>query len=146
MADQSIRISVGAVVFRDDSVLLIKRGRPPMIGSWSIPGGGVCNGEALLDAVRREVMEETGVSIRIGGLLGVFEALPGLYPDPSLTRHVVMVDYWAEWVAGEPAPGDDAADARFIALEEALERVGWDETRRAIAEAAKLRNTVTRSP
>jgi ADP-ribose pyrophosphatase YjhB (NUDIX family) len=146
MVHGGIRVSVGAVVFRDAAVLLIKRGRPPMIGSWSIPGGGVRHGEALREALRREVMEETGVAIRIGGLIDVFEALPGLYPDPALTRHVVMVDYWAEWVAGEPAPGDDAADARFVELGAALQTVGWDETRRAIVEAAKLRNTVIGSP
>lgn len=136
-------IGVGAVVFRGPDVLVIKRGKAPFKGEWSIPGGGLHRGERLEDAVRREVMEETGISIRIGGLLGVFEALPG---EGGAARHVVMVDYWAEWVSGEPVAGDDAAAAEFVSLAEARARIGWDLTRGAIEAAAKLRNTVTDRP
>ncbi len=146
MSEQQIRVGVGAVVFRGENVLVIKRGKPPFLGRWSIPGGGLHHGERLEDAVRREVMEETGVEIRIGGLIGVFEVVPDDRQDPDFSRHVVMVDYWAEWLSGEPVPGDDAAAAEFTPLEEALARVSWDETRRAIADAMKLRNTVNYPP
>lgn len=139
--EQSIRVGVGAVVFRGDHVLLIKRGKPPFEGRWSIPGGGIRYGERLEDAARREVREETGLDVRIGGLIGVFEVMPTV-ADPEFSRHVVLIDYWAEWQLGEPTPGDDAAAAEFVLLDEALARVSWDETRRAIAEALKLRNTV----
>lgn len=143
MDQEGPRIGVGAVVFRGREVLVIRRGKEPFLGEWSIPGGGLHHGERLEDAVRREVMEETGISIRIGGLLGVFEALPG---EGGGARHVVMVDYWAEWAAGEPVAGDDAAAAEFVPLAEAKKRVGWDLTRGAIEAAAKLRNTVTDRP
>lgn len=145
MGEQQISVGVGAVVFRGSEVLLIKRGKPPFMGRWSIPGGGLHHGERLEDAAVREVMEETGVSIRLGGLIGVFEAIPA-GADPDFTRHVVMVDYWAEWEAGEPAAGDDAAAAEFAAFDEALSRVSWDETRAAIARAEKLRNIAVQTP
>lgn len=146
MEDRQISIGVGAVVFKGDAVLVIKRGKPPFEGRWSVPGGRLEAGERLADAVRREVREETSLDIRIGGLIGVFEALPGLYPDASFEGHVVMIDYWAIWVSGVPAAGDDAAAAEFVPLAEALRRVDWDETRRAIEDAAKLRDMVTMQP
>ena len=146
MSDQQISVGVGAVVFRGDTALVIKRGNPPFMGCWSIPGGGLQYGERLEDAVRREVLEETGISIRIGGLIGVFEVTPGDDADPAFDRHVIMIDYWAEWERGEPVAGDDAAAAEFVAVDQALKRISWDETRRAIAGALKLRNTVTDRP
>lgn len=144
--ERKIRVCVGAVVFRGENALLIKRGKPPLVGHWSIPGGGLHYGERLEDAVRREVMEETGLTIRIGGLIGVFEAVPGDHPDPALDRHLVLVDFWAEQLSGEPFPGDDAAAAAFFPLDEALAKVSWGETRRAIASAAKLRNIANNRP
>lgn len=141
MDGRQIRLCVGAVVFRGRDILLVRRGKPPFEGRWSIPGGGVHHGEALEDAVRREVLEETGIAIDIGGLLGVFEALPGRHPDAGHNRHDVMVDYWARWRRGEPVAGDDAAAARFVPEREALVLVAWDETRRAIEAATKLRDT-----
>ncbi|HNS86312.1 MAG TPA: NUDIX hydrolase [Parvularculaceae bacterium] len=132
-----MKIGVGAVVFRGDEVLIIRRGKPPFEGKWSIPGGALHHGERLMDAARREVMEETALEIRIGGLIGAFEALPEMTEGAA---HIVLIDYWAEWVAGEPVAGDDAAAAEFVSYEEALSRVSWDETRIAIASALKLRN------
>ena len=132
---EQISIGVGAVVFRDGDVLLIKRGKPPFEGQWSIPGGGLEHGERLTGAVIREVREETGVEIRILGLLDVFEGLP----DETGHPHVVMIDYVAEWVSGDPIAGDDALEAEFVSLEEARSRLAWDLTRRAVAQAAAWR-------
>jgi 8-oxo-dGTP diphosphatase len=146
MDERPIGIGVGAVVFRGPQILVVKRGKPPFLGQWSIPGGGLHHGERLEDAVCREVIEETGITIRIGGLIGVFEALPRDHADEGLLSHTILIDYWAEWEAGEPVAGDDAADAEFVSIDEALRRVSWDETRRAIAGAAKLRNTVKERP
>ena len=134
--NETVRIGVGAVVFKDDQVLLVKRGKPPFKGCWSIPGGGLEFGERLEDAVRREVREETGLDIEIGGLIGVFEAMPD---DVGQLTHTVMIDYAAEWVAGEPVADDDAADAAFFPFDEARRRLSWDETRRAVAMAIELR-------
>ena len=141
--DKTITVGVGAVVFKGDEILLIRRGKPPFKGQWSIPGGALDHGEKIEDAVRREVLEETGVEIAIGGLIGVFEALPA---ETGSARHVVMVDYWAEWKKGAPVAGDDALDAEFAPIEEALSRLSWDETRRAVADALKLRNRDTGRP
>ncbi len=133
-----VRIGVGAVVFRGHDLLLIKRGKPPFLGKWSIPGGGLEYGERLEDAALREVREETGCEARIVGLIDVFEALPQI-DDKASFPHTVMVDYIAEWVSGEPRAGDDAADAEFVPLIEALSRVSWDQTRRALELAVKIR-------
>lgn len=137
-AEGRVSVGVGAVVFRDGEVLLVRRGRAPFLGRWSIPGGGLCFGERLEDAVRREVREETAVEIEILEVLGVFEALPG-DADPDFPAHVVLIDYLALWRSGAPVAGDDAAEAAFFPLAEALARVAWDETRRAIALAAGRR-------
>ncbi len=134
--NETIRIGVGAVVFRGEGVLLVKRGRPPFKGHWSIPGGGLEFGERLEDAARREVMEETGLEIKICGLIGVFEAMP---EDVGQLTHTVMVDYVADWVAGEPIAADDAAEAAFFAFDEARKQLSWDETRRAVAMAIDMR-------
>ena len=136
--NETIRIGVGAVVFRGEEILLVKRGKPPFKGQWSIPGGGLEFGERLEDGVRREVMEETGLDIKICGLIGVFEGLP---EDFGQLAHTVMIDYYADWVAGEPIAADDAADAAFFSMDEAQERLAWDETRRAVAMAIEMRKT-----
>ncbi len=132
---ENIFTSVGAVVFRGEEVLVIRRGRAPLKGQWSIPGGKLDYGERLHEALAREVREETGVEIRVLGLLDVFESLPAAPGD----GHYVMVDFAAEWVSGEPRAGDDAEAAEFVSLEEAERRIAWDTTRRAVASAAEWR-------
>ncbi len=133
-------IGVGAVVFRGPEVLLIKRGKAPFKGHWSIPGGGLHYGEKLEDAVHREVREETGLEIDIIALIDVFEALPQ-EADGEFLTHTLMVDYIAEWRAGDPVAGDDAAEAEFVTVEEALSRLSWDKTRGAVRRAAEVRAT-----
>ena len=141
MAEKDGRISlgVGAVVFRGDEVLLIERGKPPFLGAWSIPGGAPHFGEALEDAVLRELREETAIEARIAAFLGVYEFLPKMSLDQGFAGHVVIIDYVAEWVSGEPVAGDDAAAAGFFPLETAVSMTNWDETRAAIRRAADLR-------
>lgn len=131
--------TVGVVCLRDDQVLLIKRGTPPRLGQWSLPGGRMELGETTIAAALRELKEETGVEAVILGLVdvidGVFPARPG--PDGKsgeITRHYVLIDYAARWISGEPVAGDDAAEARFVSRDEAMALVEWDETRRMITE------------
>lgn len=131
-----IVVGVGAVVFRGDEVLVVQRGSPPFEGAWSIPGGKIRHSETLRDAVRREVAEETGIEIDIIGLIDVFEAAPQTADDD----HYVLVDFLAEWRAGEPQAGDDALQARFAPLAEAESLLSWDETRRALAAARRMRD------
>jgi ADP-ribose pyrophosphatase YjhB (NUDIX family) len=101
-------VGVGAVVFRGGDVLLVRRGRPPGGGLWSLPGGRVHGGERLRDACRREVREETGVRVRLGPILGVFERM-------AEGRHYVIVDYVAHARPGARArAASDAAEARWV--------------------------------
>lgn len=132
--------TVGVVCLRDQEVLLIKRGTPPRLGQWSVPGGRLEWGETLQVAALRELKEETGVDAQLLGLIdvidGVFPARPSLDGKAGeITRHYVLIDYVARWTGGEPVAGDDAAEARFVSRDEAMVLVEWEETRRVIAEA-----------
>ncbi len=135
---ETIKVAVGGVVFRGPEVLLIKRGKPPFEGQWSIPGGGLDYGEAVRDGLLREIREETGLKIKILGLLDVFEALPRA-EGADFSQHIVMIDYVCEWLAGEPVAGDDAVEAEFVSVERALERLSWDKTREAVNRACEIR-------
>lgn len=126
--------AVGVVCLRGDSVLLIRRGTPPRQGEWSLPGGRIEPGERAMDAALRELREETGVEAEITGLIDVVD---GLFPEAG--RHYVLIDYAARWLSGEPVAGDDAAEARFVALDEVETLVNWSETRRIIRMAADAR-------
>ena len=125
--------AVGVVCLRGDEVLLIRRGRPPRLGEWSLPGGRIEPGERAVDAAVRELSEETGVEAEIVGLIDVID---GLFPDAG--AHYILIDYAARWLRGESVAGDDASDARFMPVEEALRLVSWGETRRIIRAARDM--------
>lgn len=124
--------AVGVVCLRGDEVLLIRRGTPPRVGEWSLPGGRIEPGERVRDAALRELREETGVEAEITGLIDVVD---GLFPDSG--RHYVLIDFAARWLSGEPVAGDDAREARFVPLSAVAAMVDWAETRRIIDAAAR---------
>ena len=126
--------AAGVVCLRGDTVLLVRRGRPPRMGEWSLPGGRIEPGERAIDAALRELREETGVEAEITGLIDVVD---GLFPESG--RHYVLIDYAARWLSGEPVAGDDAAEARFVPLDDIDALVAWSETRRVIRMAAGAR-------
>ena len=111
---------VGVVCWRGEEVLLIKRGRAPRLGEWSIPGGKVELGETLEAAALRELLEETGVTARVAGLVEVYEIL-----EPEF--HYVLIDYAAHNVSGAACAGDDADEACFVPIDEALSLVARDD-------------------
>ncbi len=123
--------AVGVVCLKGRHVLLIRRGRPPLKGAWSLPGGRIEWGERACDAALRELREKTGVEAEMLGLLDVVD---GLFSgaDGAVAAHYVLVDYAAVWMAGEPTAGDDAAAAAFYPLDR-LDDLGlWAETVRII--------------
>jgi 8-oxo-dGTP diphosphatase len=123
------------VCLRGDEVLLIRRGAPPLLGAWSLPGGRIEWGETAAAAALRELAEETGVEAELLGLVDVVDGLFGEAGEPE--RHYVLVDFAARWRSGEPRAGDDAAAAAFHPLA-GLEGLGlWAETARVIALAAE---------
>jgi 8-oxo-dGTP diphosphatase len=108
-------LSVGAVMVHDGSLLLVRRGHGPAAGEWSVPGGRVERGEMLAEAVVREVLEETGLECVCGEMLGWVEIIAD-------DHHFVTLDFVATVLDhGEPVAGDDAAEVRWVPIEEVLE-------------------------
>jgi 8-oxo-dGTP diphosphatase len=110
-------VGVGAVIIADGRVALIKRGKAPLLGEWSIPGGMLELGETLRQGAEREAVEETGLIVRATELLGVFERI---VPDAGLrtSYHYVLIDFLCEVVSGEMLAGGDAADAGWFTPEQ----------------------------
>ena len=111
------RVAVGAVVFSNDRVLLVRRGQPPSEDLWAIPGGSVEIGETLQEAAEREILEETGITIRAREPVYTFDSIER--DDAGKIRfHYVIVDLGADYVTGDPTAGDDALEARWVAAPE----------------------------
>ncbi len=111
-----IVLCVGAIVVDADRLLMVRRGRPPAVGTWSIPGGRVEPGEALPEAVLRELREETGVDGLCGELLGWAELIDD-------DQHVVILDFTVTTLDPvEPVAGDDADAAEWVPLDQVGER------------------------
>lgn len=113
-------LTVDAVWIDRGRVLLVRRGRPPFAGRWALPGGFVEPGESVESAVVRELKEETGLTARIRGLVGVYSA-PGRDPRGPTASVVFRVGGRAT----EPRGGDDAREARWVPLDGAV-RLAFD--------------------
>jgi 8-oxo-dGTP diphosphatase len=117
-------VGVGGVVIDDGRTLLIRRGSEPLRGQWSIPGGTLELGESLEDGVARELLEETGLEVRVLDLIEVFDRIftepdAGGGGTPQRPKfHYVIVDYLCERISGEPRPGSDVTDVAFATEEE----------------------------
>ena len=109
--------AVGAIIFKQDSVLLIQRGNAPGRGKWSIPGGAVHLGENLEDAVIREAREETQLAVRP---IHICKVVDRIHRDASgnIQYHFIIVDYLCEVLEGEPQPSTDAAAVSYFKMEE----------------------------
>lgn len=109
-------VGVGGVVIRDNYVLLIRRGREPLKGEWSIPGGMLELGESMEDGVKREVLEETGLKIIPIEVLTVFDRIQK--NGGRVRYHYVIVDYLCRPTGGRLKSGSDVLDARWVRREE----------------------------
>lgn len=108
-------VAVGAAVCREGRVLIVRRGRPPGVGIWTVPGGGVDLGERMADAAIREVREECGIEITVGDWLDIFEFLQR--DDAGRVQyHYVIIDFVAAYVSGEVRAASDVLDARWVAV------------------------------
>ena len=105
------QLAVSAVIFRDGEILLVRRARSPAKGFYSLPGGRVEFGESLHTALHREVDEETGLTIEIGGLAGWREVLPAA----SGGGHYLIMSFAARWLAREPVLNDEHDDFKWLA-------------------------------
>jgi 8-oxo-dGTP diphosphatase len=111
------RVGVGAVVLSGDRVLLVKRGGQPSSGKWSLPGGMVELGETTVQAVEREIAEECGLQIRVAGVAGVLDRVVK-DAEGRVRYHWVLVDYLAYPESESICAGSDAAEARWVPVDE----------------------------
>jgi 8-oxo-dGTP diphosphatase len=110
-------VGIGAVIVVDGKVVLIKRGHEPLAGRWSLPGGAVELGETVQEAVAREMLEETGLAVRVGPPIEVFDRI--MRDDDGRVRyHFVLIDYLCWRIGGELRAGSDVADAVVAGVHE----------------------------
>ena len=132
------RAAVSAAIFRDGRVLLVKRRRPPSADVWSLPGGHIEPGEAALDAVHRELREETSViAAHFVEIIGVKDVIH-LNDSGELIFHRVVIVFCGEWLSGEPEAGDDAAAAGWYDPD-ALAELATTEGLAEIVRSAKMK-------
>jgi ADP-ribose pyrophosphatase YjhB (NUDIX family) len=143
-------VGVGGVLIENGKTLLIRRGSEPLLGQWSIPGGTLELGETILEGVARELLEETGIVVRILDLIEVFERINPYFPpesrgeSPRPQFHFVIVDYLCEKISGVARAGGDAVDIAY-ATEEELPQYQLTETATRILRKAFAMDRARRS-
>jgi ADP-ribose pyrophosphatase YjhB (NUDIX family) len=121
-------VAIGAIVLDGEKILVVRRARQPSAGLWSVPGGKVHGGEKLIDAVAREVREETGLEIAVGAMVAIVERMGDDW-------HYVILDYLGEVRGGTLAAGDDVSEARWVTRDE-LDRLDTTEGLADVIDAA----------
>jgi 8-oxo-dGTP diphosphatase len=106
-------VGVGAVAVVNQEILLVRRGHAPSEGLWSLPGGRVEWAETLVEALEREVLEETGLQVEVGDVAGVVERI---YADEDM--HYVIIDYFVNLAGGKLRAGGDANEVAWVSLQD----------------------------
>ena len=126
-------VGIGIVVLRPPhEVLLIRRGRAPMLGAWGLPGGAQEVGETAEEAARRELLEETGL---VAGALKLAGNVDSIDRDAEgrVRYHYTILDFAALWAGGEPRALSDAAEVAWADLRDLGRYDLWSEAHRIIA-------------
>jgi 8-oxo-dGTP diphosphatase len=131
-------VGVGVVVWHGDQVLLVRRGKPPRRGQWSLPGGAQQLGETVAEAARREVKEEVGLEVILGDIVATVDLIER-DPHERIRYHYTLIDFVAEAPSAALRPGSDAADARWFSVAEIEALRLWAETVRVIKLAGERR-------
>ena len=130
-------VGIGIIVLRADAVLLVRRGRPPSEGKWSLPGGAQKLGETAEAAARRELFEETGLQV---GALRLVAHADSIHPDSEgrVRFHYTILDFAAAWRGGEPVAGGDVLDAVFAPISGLAAYELWSEVLRVVELARRV--------
>ena len=130
-------VGLGVVLLRPGAVLLVRRGKAPNAGAWSIPGGAQKLGETAEDGARRELLEESGLH---AGPLHLVAHVDSITKDPAgaVQFHYTILDFAARWTGGEPQAGGDVTDAVFAPLDGLAGYSLWREAHRVIALSRRL--------
>lgn len=135
-------VGVGAVIVHDGNVVLVRRKYEPLKGTWSLPGGAVELGETLEECVAREMQEETGLDVRVGPVIEVFDRI-SRDPEGRVHYHYVLVDYLCWRIGGALRAGSDVDD---VALADPSGLSPYELTEKAQAVIARALKLAQRAP
>jgi 8-oxo-dGTP diphosphatase len=134
-------VGIGVVVLRPGlevpEVLLVRRGKPPSLGSWALPGGGQELGETAADAARREILEECGIRLEEVVLAANVDSIHR-DADGRVRWHYTIIDFAALWQGDTPVAGDDVSDVAWARVDALAPYRLWSEAHRVIAIARGL--------
>lgn len=130
-------VGIGIVVIKEDSVLLVRRGKPPNVGAWTLPGGAQELGETTEQAGRRELLEETGLEVDTLHFAATVDNIRR-DADGRIRFHYTIIDFAARWVSGEPVAATDVSEATWAKLDALDEYDLWSEAHRVIAIAHRI--------
>jgi ADP-ribose pyrophosphatase YjhB (NUDIX family) len=130
-------VGIGVAVLRDAAVLMVRRGRAPAEGSWSLPGGAQKLGETVEQAARRELAEETGLLVEALFLAGCVDSIHG-DPDGRIRYHYTILDFCARYAGGQARPGGDAAEVAWVDVNRLDELNIWSEAQRIIRASGEI--------
>ena len=137
-------VAVGVAVCREGRVLIVRRGRPPGVGVWTVPGGGVDLGERMEEAAIREVREECGVEVEVGEVVGILDHIVR-DEDGRIRFHYAIVDFGAEYVSGILSPNEELLDATWVTPDQLGAYGVADRAQQVLLRALELSGRCSRS-